>query len=111
MAPARAIQCISRPPSSAFSGLASFGNTISVISEIESRTGRERPNFAFSSLFIDRQIHPSPSSSNKNSALPGAITLEVAGRESYHPRVGMSTNPNLAHQVEDQFAMFNRSVI
>ena len=40
MAPARSIQCIRRPPSSAASGLASFGSTISAISDCESRTGR-----------------------------------------------------------------------
>src|SRR5271166_1472814 len=34
------IQCINRPPSSATSGLASLGRTISVISDCESRTGR-----------------------------------------------------------------------
>src|SRR5271156_3067250 len=40
MAHARSIQCINRPPSSAPSGLASLGRTISVISDCESRTGR-----------------------------------------------------------------------
>src|SRR5580700_5277776 len=40
MAPARSIQCIKRPPSSAPSGLASLGRTISAISDCESLTGR-----------------------------------------------------------------------
>src|SRR5579864_4583752 len=40
MAPARSIQCMRRPPSRAASGLASLGNTISAISDCESRTGR-----------------------------------------------------------------------
>src|SRR6266436_1974560 len=54
MAPARSIQCIRRPPSSAFSGLASLGRTISAISEIDSRTGRGRDNLALSLSFINR---------------------------------------------------------
>src|SRR5258708_38217527 len=55
MAPARSIQCMRRPPRSAFSGLASLGSTISVISEIDSRTGRG-VNFALSPSFIDCQL-------------------------------------------------------
>ena len=39
-APARSIQCIRRPPSRALSGFASFGKTISAISETEACTGR-----------------------------------------------------------------------
>src|SRR5207253_3790021 len=53
MAPARSIQCMRRPPRSALSGLASLGSTISVISEIDSRTGRG-VNFALSPSFINR---------------------------------------------------------
>src|SRR6266436_2425113 len=55
MAPARSIQCMRRPPRSALSGLASLGSTISVISEIDSRTGRGI-NFALSPSFIDCQL-------------------------------------------------------
>src|ERR1035437_2403251 len=55
MAPARSVQCMRRPPRSAFKTLASLGRTISVISEVDSRTGRGRINFALSLSFIDCQ--------------------------------------------------------
>jgi len=51
MAPARSIQCIRRPPSRAPRGLASFGKTISAISDCESRTGRGNAGSRFS--FMD----------------------------------------------------------
>src|SRR5579863_1583830 len=51
MAPARSIQCMKRPPSSAPSGLASLGRTISAISDCESLTGRGINMSSFIILF------------------------------------------------------------
>src|ERR1035437_7174310 len=115
MAPARSIQCMRRPPRSAFSALASLVRTISTISEIDSRTGRGRVNFALSSSFIecqfiDRPLNRPLKSLDENSALPGAICLQIAGCESEHTRVRVCVEPNLARQVESQFPMFDGSV-
>src|SRR5208282_2178603 len=97
MAPARSIQCISRPPSREFKGLASFGSTISAISEIDSRTGRGRINFALSSSFINCHSR--------------AIGLQIAVRESEHARVRMQVEPTFVYQIKRQFPMLDGSVV
>src|ERR1039458_9517003 len=101
IAPARSIQCMRRPPRSAFSALASLGRTISTISEIDSCTGRGRVKFALSSSFIECQMRTRSA---------GAICLEIGGCESEHTRVRVCVEPNLARQVESQFPVFDRSV-
>src|ERR1700733_2157951 len=49
-APARSIQCISRPPSSAPRGLVSFGKTSSIISDFDSLIGLGRKFPSFGSI-------------------------------------------------------------
>src|ERR1017187_9655658 len=100
MAPARSIQCMRRPPRSEFSGLASFGSTSSVISEIDSRTGRGQVNVALSSSTI-RLL-------DENSALTGAKCLQIAVCEPEDARVRMRIQPGPARQVQYQFPMFDR---
>src|SRR5580693_4440761 len=97
-APARSIQCIKRPPTNAFRGLASFGMTISAISEIDSRTGRGI-SFVLSS-FINCEM--------RRTTLSCAIRLQVAVCESEHTRVGKCVEPDFAHQIKSQFPVFDR---
>src|SRR5258706_8717317 len=98
MAPARSIQCISRPPSRAFRGLVSFGNTISDISDCESRTGRGASRSSVMDVF--------PSSS---------FLLQVRFQKTLrHPldaRIVMPPQPPRLRQIEFEIAMSDRPMI
>src|ERR1700735_3953312 len=106
MAPARSIQCMRRPPSSAFRGLASFGRTISAISEVESHTGRG-VRFAWSWSLIECLLFVMSASalrrSEQGETLARSIGLEIASCEFEHAWIPMWIEPNLADQIEDQF--------
>src|ERR1700683_246026 len=107
MAPARSIQCISRPPSSAASGLASFGSTIAAIADCESRTGRGLSVTSVMGVFPSWQSRLKP-------LLLGflfQVVLQETFRHLLDARVVVSPQPDRPRQVEFQIAMLDRSMI
>src|ERR1035438_4709626 len=124
MAPARSIQCMRRPPRRALSGLASLGRTISVISEIESRTGRAPlASFVLSSvIIICRSLFVYGRSliinhcwlrclwSGTKGGLARTMGLHEARGQAQDACVGMRVKPGFGCQIEGQLAVCNGGV-
>src|SRR5947207_8477988 len=105
---AMSIHCINRPPSSAPSGFVSFGNTISFISDCESRTGRGRNESCFSVIFMvisfamrrfSVLLWAVCSEALRPSAPPLQMLLHKTVCQFLNPDLGMRRTPVLQHHV------------
>src|ERR1700736_1764268 len=114
MAPARSIQCIRRPPSRAASGLASLGNTVSAISDCESRTGRGESE---ASLMVGLPFFLSLRSFVRwvlrfgFSTFLLKIRFQKALRHLLDPRIVVPAQPSRSGQVKFEIAIFDGPVI
>src|SRR5436305_1967168 len=120
IAAAISIQCISRPPSNAPSGFVSFGNTISFISDCESRTGRGRNESCFSVIFMvisfamwlfSVLLRVVCSEALRPSAPPLQMLLHKTVRQFLSPDLGMRRNPVLQNHVILEHSMPGRPVL
>src|ERR1700722_16285481 len=108
MAPARSIQCINRPPSSAPRGLASFGRTSSAISDCESRTGRAEG--CSSVIFVFPLINSGAIFQNALSRLLHP-RIQKALRHFLQTRIGMRLDPHRARAIELKNAVGRRTMV
>src|SRR5215468_8003045 len=106
MAPARSIQCIKRPPSSAPKGLASLGRTSSAISDCDSLTTR-----GFNELvsFIFRKIRCRLTVCYL--ARPRPPRLQKALGHLLNTRIRMRGQPAIANNTEFEMTVTTRLMV
>src|SRR5205085_7420637 len=99
------IQCIKRPPSKAFSGLASLGRTISAISDCESCTGR-----GASGLLVAVMLGTADRFAAARRGTLRQPRLEGALRLPLHTGIGMVCGPGLSREIESQICLRHRGM-
>src|SRR3984957_13749103 len=111
MAPARSIQCMRRPPNRAARGLASFGRTISAISDCESRTGRGAGVLSVMAVFPSGQAAVSSALLWMNLRFLFQVRLQKAFCHCLDTWVCVLPRPGRSRQFKFKIAMFDGAVI